>query len=387
VEWVLGPLHEQGLYQPVVGFLNGLDYLLQLPGAVLATILILRAGYDAEAACWLLGVAINFCLYFWAGFRAWSLWQWAVARPAVQPPPVKNEASGSEQRVSRRQCLAAGMRLFGGGVAAGLGYGLVIEPRWFTVTHRTVALRGLPTPLDGLRAVQLTDIHHGPWLSLAYVRQVVEAANGLRPDLVLLTGDYVYDSPAYIEPVITELAQLKARIGTVAVLGNHDWWQDGARTQQAFRSAGIPLLDNGRLILTPDGRLVEAAAEGLAVCGVGDLKEDTQDYRRALGGLPARMPRLLLSHNPDVAEEPRFVRSGLRVDLMISGHTHGGQVYIPLLGTPILPSRYGQKYAQGLVSGPVCPVFVSRGIGVSKLPLRVGVSPEIAVLEFRAASS
>jgi predicted MPP superfamily phosphohydrolase len=187
--------------------------------------------------------------------------------------------------------------------------------------------------------------------------------------------------------VIAELARLKARIGTVAVLGNHDWWQDGDLTQQTFHQVGIPLLDNNRLIVTPARRLANTGTEGLALCGVGDLWEDKQDYRRALDGLPARMPRLLLSHNPDVAEEIAFIRSGLRVDLMLSGHTHGGQVHIPLLGTPIVPSQYGQKYAHGLVQGPACPVFISRGIGVSRLPLRIGVSPEVAVLEFMAASS
>src|SRR5262249_36107043 len=93
----------------------------------------------------------------------------------------------------------------------------------------------------------------------------------------------------------------------------------------------------------------------------------------------------LLSHNPDVAEEPGLVRGGRRVDLMLSGHTHGGQIRLPFLGTPVVPSRYGQKYAQGLIAGPVCPVFVSRGIGVALLPLRLGVTPEIAVLEFRVA--
>jgi predicted MPP superfamily phosphohydrolase len=181
------------------------------------------------------------------------------------------------------------------------------------------------------------------------------------------------------------LAQLRARIGVVAVLGNHDWWEDEARTRRAFDAAGIPLLDNGRRILTPGRRLVREAAEGLAVCGVGDLWEDLQDYEHALGGLPAGMTRLLLAHNPDVAEEPGLVRGGRRVDLLLSGHTHGGQVRLPGLGTPLVPSRYGQKYAQGLIQGPVCPVFVSRGIGVSMLPLRCGVSPEIAVLELRTA--
>src|SRR5262249_24297196 len=131
--------------------------------------------------------------------------------------------------------------------------------------------------------------------------------------------------------------------------------------------------------------LVTAADQGLAVCGVGDLWEDDQDYERALDDLPEEMPRLLLSHNPDVAEEKSFIRSGLRVDLMLSGHTHGGQIWVPGFGTPIVPSRYGQKYAGGWGGGPPGPVFVSRGLGLSMLPLRRGVTPEIAVLELRTA--
>src|SRR4051794_38533028 len=131
---------------------------------------------------------------------------------------------------------------------------------------------------------------------------------------------------------------------------------------------------------------MDQAPEGLAICGVADLWESRPDYELALGGLPADMPRLLLSHNPDVAEEPRFVRSGLRVDLMVSGHTHGGQIWVPGLGTPMVPSRYGQKYVQGWVEGPVCPVFVCRGVGMSGLPVRFGVPPEIAVLELQTAS-
>jgi uncharacterized protein len=269
--------------------------------------------------------------------------------------------------------------------AAGLGYALLAELRWFRVTRRTVPLRGLPPALDGLRLVQLTDIHHGTWLALDYVRQVVDAANALRPDVVLLTGDYVHQSPAYIGPVTGELARLRPAVGCVAVLGNHDWWEDADRTRRRLEEAGIPVIDNARRVLTPDRRLVEGTDAGLALAGVGDLWMDRQDYRAALAGLPEAMPRLLLSHNPDVAEERDFVRSGLRVDLMVSGHTHGGQVYIPGLGTPIVPSHYGQKYAGGLVQGPACPVFVSRGLGVSSLPVRLGVPPELAVLELRAA--
>src|SRR5262249_16203252 len=123
----------------------------------------------------------------------------------------------------------------------------------------------------------------------------------------------------------------------------------------------------------------------LAIGGVGDLWEDRQDYRRALEGLPAFMPRLLLSHNPDVAEEAAFIAGAWRVDLMVSGHTHGGQIRLPGVGAPISSSPFRRKYWGGRVEGPACQVFVCRGIGVSAFPLRLGVPPEIGVLELRRA--
>jgi predicted MPP superfamily phosphohydrolase len=293
-------------------------------------------------------------------------------------------ATGSPPRPGRRRFLSAAASVAATAAGVGFGYALAVEPRWFGITRRTLPIRDLPPELDGLRLVQLTDIHHGPWLSLDYVRQVVDAANDLEPDLVLLTGDYVAESSRYIPPVMDELARLRPKIGCVAVRGNHDWSEGGPLTQRELARIGVPLLDNTRLVLTPERRLSGDSPVGLALCGVGDLWKDSQDYRAALGGLPDDMPRLLLSHNPDVAEEPAFRSCGLRVDLMVSGHTHGGQVAIPFMGTPVVPSKYGQKYASGMVQGPTCPVFVCRGIGLSVMPVRMGVSPEIAVLELRA---
>lgn len=391
VSGLLKPLHARGLYQPVTGFLNGLNSLLLFPGWLVTHYYALHLRPHRPWLLGLIDLGINLSLYFCAGSLMLVMWKWAKGRGRLEavarPRRGHDGPTGAARDNSRRRFLAAGLTVAAGSTLAGCGYGLVAEPRRFVVTHRVFPIRGLPQALDGLRAVQLTDIHHGPWLARAYVRQVVQASNELRPDLVFLTGDYVNESPVYFRPVIEELARLRPRIGTLAVLGNHDWWEGAALARQEFDRAGIPLIDHGRRVLTPDRRLVSDAGEGLALCGVGDLWEDRPRYRPALGGLPGAMPRLLLSHNPDVAEEPELVRSGLRVDLMISGHTHGGQIRLPGLGTPIVPSRYGQKYAQGLVRGPVCPVFVCRGIGVSLLPLRIGVPPEIAVLEFRAQAA
>jgi predicted MPP superfamily phosphohydrolase len=374
VRWILRPLHAQGTGQPVLAFLLGLEDLLLIPGLSLAHAVGLRANHHTSFKAWLFSLAVNAVVYFLAGVAV-RAWRRRRARPSL-----------SAAITGRRRFLAGGAQLLGTGAALGLGYSFLIEPRWFTVSRRQIGIRDLPPALDGLRLVQLTDIHHGPWLSLHYVRQVVEAANELEPDLVCLTGDYVHQSRAYIDPVVAELAQLKPRIATVAVLGNHDWYEDAERLRAGLAQIGIPMLDNGRRVLTPERRLVPQADAGLAVCGVGDLWEDEPDYEVALDGLPAEMPRLLLSHNPDVAEEPALLHAGRRVDLMLSGHTHGGQVSFPFLGAPVTNSRCGQKYARGLVQGPACPVFICRGIGVSGIPLRLGAFPEIAVLELRVRS-
>ena len=284
--------------------------------------------------------------------------------------------------LSRRQFfdLAVG-RILGGA----FGYSLLWEPGRLRITRRTFAIRDLPPSLDGLRLAQVSDLHHGPWLSMERVRDVVRQTNALGADMILLTGDYVYESPQYIEPAVGALAELKAKIGVVGILGNHDWWDRGVPMKNAFARNGLPLIDNSRLILTPGRSLVREAGEGLCIAGVGDLWEDVPDYRAALSKLPPGMPRLLLAHNPDAAEDPLFLGGKHRVDLMISGHTHGGQVWIPGIGSPIIPSRFGQKYASGLVQGPGCPVFISRGIGLSGLPIRFGVPPEIVVMELRRA--
>jgi predicted MPP superfamily phosphohydrolase len=372
------PLHAAGVGQPVTGYLNGLGSLLHAPG--LSAVYLLRlSGYPPTLTGWLIGLAFNVPFYFLLGMLARMLW--LRVRPSAAPPPAEPAAAPAP---SRRRFLTAGLRLASGGALAGVGYAFA-APRWFQVTHQTFPVRGLPPSLDGLRLVQLTDIHHGPWLSLDHVREVVRACNALEPDLVLLTGDYILASSAYVRPVVEELAALQPALGTLAVMGNHDWSEGGHLVQQALADAGLTLLDNASRVLTPDRELVKSAARGLALCGVDDLWRGDPDVWRALAGLPRGMPRLLLSHNPDVAETPNVTHSGLRIDLMVSGHTHGGQIYIPGLGTPFVPSRYGQKYAQGLVQGPACPVFVCRGLGMATVPLRLGVPPEMTVLELRCA--
>jgi predicted MPP superfamily phosphohydrolase len=258
-------------------------------------------------------------------------------------------------------------------------------PRRVLISRFEVPVEGLPLELDHLRIVQLSDIHHGPWLPIEVVHSIVEHTNRLHPDIVALTGDYVVNSPRYIEPVAQALSHLKPRIGSLAVLGNHDWWEGGEEVRAAFSNVGIPLIDNGRRFVTPERILSEDAPAGLCIAGVGDAWEDRVDFAQALGGVPDHMPRLVLSHNPDCAEDIHLLRDSHRIDFMLSGHTHGGQVCFPRKKTPLLPALRKNKYAKGLVMGPTCPVFVSRGIGTAGVPVRVGAPPEIAVFTLRCS--
>jgi hypothetical protein len=207
--------------------------------------------------------------------------------------------------------------------------------------------------------------------------------NAEQPDLVLLTGDYVHQTPSAIPDGIAVLTELKSRLGSLAVLGNHDHWEGTEACRAEFVRHGLPLIDNQRVFLSARGLSEQPVGPCLAICGVGDLWEDSVDPEKALQDVPADCPRLLLSHNPDVAEliPNRFPR--LRFDLQLSGHTHGGQVSFPGVGTPIVPSAYGPRYAGGLVQGPAWPVVVSRGVGLTVLPVRFRVPPEVGLITLR----
>jgi predicted MPP superfamily phosphohydrolase len=267
---------------------------------------------------------------------------------------------------------------------AGLGgWALYLEPEDLRVTKCEIPIRDLPGRFDGLRIVQISDTHYGPYVTLPYLESAMRRANALAPDLMLLTGDYVHATSRAIGPGVGVLASLKSRLGAAAVLGNHDHWEGADAVRRAFAGIGVPLIDNARLFLTPSGFAPDPVeGESLCVAGVGDYWEDEVSFEKALGGVAADVPRILLSHNPDSAEDPRL--RAYRVDLMLSGHTHGGQVAIPGFGAPILPIQHRQ-YAAGLCKGPAGPVIVSRGVGMAMLPFRFGVPPEIVQITLRAA--
>lgn len=243
------------------------------------------------------------------------------------------------------------------------------------LSRHSVSLRGLPDAFAGLRIVQLTDIHHGLFLPLYAVMEAVELANQMKPDVVVLTGDFVTYSRAYIEPVAEILGGIEARLGAFAVLGNHDFRAGADHVARALRRREIDVLRNRHTWLRYRG-------QRLAVAGVDDLWNNA-DLPRALHGTLARDPVLLLSHNP------RIIRTAAPygVSLIFSGHTHGGQVQLPVVGSIFGRKPERMRFRMGWDRLGPTQIYVSRGIGTVVLPVRYRCPAEIPQFTLRAAHS
>ncbi len=285
--------------------------------------------------------------------------------------------------ISRRHFLKIALSL--GALTPAYAFG--IEPG----IRLTVATQRIRPPLwprgMRLRIAALADPHLGePWMPLARLKAIVARANQLGPDLFVLLGDYRADHPfvarhVSFRAIAETLAGLRAPLGVHAVLGNHDWWQDAAafrrragptEAHRAFGAAGLPILEN-RAIRISDG------PAPFWLLGLGDqlafFRRGVDDLAGTLAQVSGDEPAILLAHEPDI-----FPRVPDRIALTLSGHTHGGQVR--LFGfSPIVPSRYGNRYAYGHVREGVRDLVVSGGIGCSKLPVRFGMPPEITVIE------
>jgi predicted MPP superfamily phosphohydrolase len=240
-----------------------------------------------------------------------------------------------------------------------------------------VRLRRLPRQFDGFTIAHLSDTHHAPLISAEFTRLCVELALELSPDLVALTGDYQYYSPN-----VEKGAQLLAPIGewsrrerggkgVFAVLGNHDVGSGKARVITALHHAGIPVLDNVHTRLEKDGA-------SLYVAGVADPWSRRSDLGQALAGIPEESCVILLVHVPDYLVEA----AGERVDLQLSGHNHGGQIQMPVLGPLLVASRYGRRYVEGFYKRAGTLMYVSRGLG-GKPPIRWRARPDITCLVLR----
>jgi len=334
-----------------------------------------------------------------------------VRRSAPQPPAAPSHGSPAEaspddadlarhDTATRRRFLIDATMCSAALAAIGTGGVSTATTPWsLRVRRYRVPIRGLPRELDGLKIVQISDTHLGPRIPASFIREAVELSLSLKPHLFVLTGDYIHMGRSHISLAAELFAPLTrpgaSEFGVLGVLGNHDHYGDASQIHAALERVGVRMIDNARVFISGPGRRLSGALPSeacLCIAGLADLLEARVDVDAALHGIPADVPRVVLAHNPDTAEIPEIAgppTSGARprIDLMLSGHTHGGQVRLPLVGAPGVPSLYGQKYAQGLVQGPACPVIISTGIGMSLLPIRFGVPPEIVEITLEAASS
>ncbi len=362
-----------------VQLVSNLAWIFNLP-AWIALYIVHGPGIRTEPVCIVLANAIGW--FGWVG-AAWVIWG-RQSKQKHEPEPVPVVINAGRRAFVSRSTLG-GL----GAVAAGTaGYATLVEPWQLRVRKYTVKIDGLDAKLDGLRIAHVSDTHLGPRILTKHIVEAYRMAVDLQPDLIVHTGDHVHDGVAEIDEAarLCKVLVDGAGVGVVGTLGNHDWWGDGNRMSVALSQGGVQMIDNARVFLSPDRELViEPVAGALAVVGLGDLTDHEVLVGQAFEGIAPLMPRVVLAHNPDTAEIRELTGpDSPRVDLMLSGHTHGGQVRIPFLGTPMVPSRFGQKYAGGLVDGPAFRVLVSRGVGMSLLPVRVGVPPEISIITLKA---
>lgn len=257
-------------------------------------------------------------------------------------------------------------------VAATSTYASLIEPYHYWISETDVFIRDLPERFENFRITQLTDIHHSRILGIDQVRHVVELAQQTKPDMFVLTGDYTTSYRRFIEPCAEALASLNAPEGVWAVLGNHDHYTDPELTLRALQRRHIAVLENEHTTL-------QRGPDSLQLSGIDDWTWNAVDWARAFTGLKPATPTVLLSHQPSVLDFEQ-TRS---VALILSGHTHGGQVRLPGLGAPARLATKDLKYDRGLFRRGETQLYVSSGTGVIGLPVRFGVRPEIAVLRLK----
>ena len=241
------------------------------------------------------------------------------------------------------------------------------EANTLAVEQIEIRLKRLPKNLEGFRLVHLSDIHHSPFTDIEHISRAVKVANSLKPDMFVLTGDYVSHESAYIAPMAEVLGKLESEFGTFACLGNHDHWTNAEMVTDKLREENIKVLIN-------EGFRFTAKDASFWLAGVDDYMVGKTDLRAALrGSFPDEM-KMLLAHNPIIVR--RAARVG--VDLMLSGHTHGGQIKLRDDEKRILPRR---KLKNGLYRRKDTQIYITRGIGTVVLPVRYGCPPEISLLE------
>ncbi len=287
--------------------------------------------------------------------------------------------SSAKALLTRRRLLAGAGGVLGSSAVGTAAYAGGVEAQSLKVTRYTPQPAAWPKD-HRLSVTIIADIHAGgPNMTVSHVRRIVDTANELKSDLVVLLGDYIA-TYRFVNARMpnriwaAELARLTAPLGTWAVLGNHDWWHDAIGIRTSLNAVGIPVLENDAVLLGTEGARFWLA-------GLGDQRayrlghgrfRGVDDLPRTLAQIHTDDPVLLLAHEPDI-----FARMPERVALTLAGHTHGGQIRLPLIWPAFVPSKYGARYAYGHIVEDGKHMIVSGGLGTSFIPARLGVPPEV----------
>ena len=299
-----------------------------------------------------------------------------VGRLRKPKAPDRETAGPPHRRISRRQFLARATYAYAGAGAALSAYGIWSAYRLPDVTRRTLWFADLPAGLDGLRILHLSDVHAGIHMRRHQMEALVAQANALRPDLILQTGDMIDIDPVYVPDYVAAFRDLRAPLGVVTCLGNHDHYTGVHEVVNGVREAG-------QVLVRDSTHIVERGGAALALVGIDDPEDwrfddpQEREIEVAAHHAPPDAFRILLAHRPGAFDgaAPRGI------PLTLSGHIHGGQIYLPVIGWSA--GRLITKYVMGLFVKGNSQLYVSRGIGVVGVPIRIFVPPEIALLELR----
>lgn len=374
--WPAGGIEPSGVPGPV-RVVGNVVYTLNLP----AWIALLWIHPPARFGGWVFAVPA-----FGVGWAAWLGLVFGVRTWRARVRPARG-TTGPSMPERRRWMVEATTELAGAAVAVPVAYGTLVEPWTLRVTRYRLPVRDLPVELDGLRLALFADPHVGPRVPDEFITRAVSTTLDLKPDAILLLGDYIHAVTPMPRRAAELLAPLVASgIPMVGVRGNHDWRGGVDRAGPALRALGVRFIDNDRVFLDGSRRIHDEPPAGPALClaGLGDLHEHEVDLAAALRGVPAVMPRLILAHQPATTWHPDLrpanTPGGPRIDAMVCGHTHGGQVNLPLVGSPAQWIGWMAGYTRGIDRRATFPVVVSSGIGLSLIPVRIGAPPEIVEL-------
>ncbi|MBX7209482.1 MAG: metallophosphoesterase [Verrucomicrobiaceae bacterium] len=283
------------------------------------------------------------------------------------PPPASRR-----QFLRRFASLAACGSVSGGGA---FGYGNLVERHWIQTVARDITLPALPAMMDGFRIVQLSDLHLEPWTKAEHIAEAVVLANALKPDLMVITGDFLTNSSKPAGRLAEVLAPLEARYGVLGCIGNHDLWHQPDVLQRLLKERKIDLLRN-------EGMTLQTERGTIFIAGLESAWSGRADARAALRDWTTDLPLVILAHEPDQVD--RVAQTGVPA-LQLSGHTHGGQVCVPL-PWPLalhLPAG-GKKYRHGHHRVGSVQLYVNRGIGCVGAPVRIACPPEVTVITLRS---